>query len=349
MVEPEEATPFRFMTLDELRAHSPGSGRVVETLIPSRGLVLVSGAVKAGKSMATLDLCVSASYGLPVFSCFAVPTPLKSIYVTEEDSHARVAGHVEAFLRGLDKDPTDPIVRRDFETRRVRLAVRQGFRFDDDRAMQWMRTEALSFKANLLVFDALRRLSQQDLMRDVSQLNAMAVKIRQLAEELACTILVIHHNHATRFAATVDDSAGGFALRAEADTLWNVIGRSDDKRKLEVVSKDLARPHNYRLAWYSEGPEDDPTLLRSSITEIAGKPRTQDDPVLDVFRRVRGPLYIQEVIDKLDQKMSQSTLYTRIRKLMKDGVLERHGKRTKEKGQRYRLVRDDDYPFGEGA
>jgi hypothetical protein len=279
---------FRWLTGDEVldlflaeRTEAYTWRTLIDILIPTPGLVLFTGPPKAGKSNAALDLVCSAAYGKPVFGFFEVSEAVRSIYLTEEDSKDRTMHRAAAFLKGLGIDRYNPVVWRDFNDQRVRFLIRQSWRFDT--GLPWLRAEAKTFKPHLIVFDALRKFSRpgRDPFQTPGVMDELMNSFRALADACACTVLVIHHPVATasrRGYSTSDDAAGGIPASAEPDHLWHLTGGKSISmpRTLTVISRDLNQDldHRYKLRWTSEGSQEAPEWMKSSIDPYE-RPRFQ--------------------------------------------------------------------------
>jgi hypothetical protein len=161
---------------------------LIENLLPRRGLALITGAQRSGKTVFAAQAAIALATEQPLFDYYSLKAPGPAIFI-EKDDPAGTASFKQMYQRA--KVPRGTAIYH-YPHDRVPFALGQGF-------LEWLEIIVPKFGAVLVVLDsytALRpaRKSGGDIVleerRDITELDA-------LGKRLGCLILVIHHESIT--------------------------------------------------------------------------------------------------------------------------------------------------------
>lgn len=201
---PKSPDSLKLLTWDEFVQQPPASAHLVGEIIPPRSIVVVFGPPKGGKTFSIGDMVVHAAHGFD-WHGFKVPRPIRVAWLVGEGSSGfRV--RLKAWSEQHDN-----------------LETPGEFRFLDEALSLPMRAaeviEALrEFKPDAIVTDTLNAYFGAGDESSTQDMTAFVNSVRQLRDELSCTVIVIHHT------GHVDQSRerGSIVLRASADVIIQV-------------------------------------------------------------------------------------------------------------------------------
>jgi hypothetical protein len=225
---------------------------LVPELVASRGITMFHGRPRSMKSLSALSLAVNVSIGVPAFGSarFVAARPLRTVYMTEEDSRGLVATRLRWLLAGVDRS-TAP--------EGLWLSARKGLSLETPDSQAQIHDVIDQLAPDLLLFDTGRAFAPSV---DKGPSDA-AGPIRFLRLLLADTclegIVLVHHD--TKPTRDGQDSrarserASGGALLAATDC---PIGfeRLSDRAALAVPDryKPSTDPAPFRLTFESATP-----------------------------------------------------------------------------------------------
>ena len=148
---------------------------------------IVAGEPKGGKSVATLDLCISAATGTPWLG-FPVPRRMKCALVSREDYPGMTARRIGQLYRGSDAE------RRDLQgwlwvnTR----AQTSAFQLEDESAVNHLIGEFEKEHIEFACFDVFRRLHAAEENDNTAMAQILAV-LSRIQQEAGCALALVHH------------------------------------------------------------------------------------------------------------------------------------------------------------
>ena len=199
----ENPDALRLLTLDEF-VQRPTIRFYVRNLIPSDSIVIVFGPPKGGKTFSVCDLTMHAAHGLPWYG-YQVSKPVRVAYLAGEGTSG-LKVRLHAWL-GQHDNLEEPGVFR---------ILPEALSLPDrvDEVIEALR----EFKPDLVVADTVNAYFGAGDENSTQDMTAFCNAVRRIKEELACTVLVIHHTgHGDQ-----SRERGSIALRASADVLIQV-------------------------------------------------------------------------------------------------------------------------------
>ncbi|MBR4555167.1 MAG: AAA family ATPase [Ruminococcus sp.] len=208
-----------------LEMQLPPKEFVIEGLLP-KGLAMIVGATKIGKSFLSLQVALAVSSGEMLWS---FPTNKGHVlYLALEDDLARLQKRVK------DMD--------DNATNNVRFAILA------ERLHQGLIEQMTSFitdypDTNLVIIDTLQHIRDNEkkaggnlYAQDYSEL----MMLQRFALDNSIAILLVHHTSKTKFRDPLEAASGSNGITAALDTYWliNRPNREDNLAKMTVVSRD---------------------------------------------------------------------------------------------------------------
>jgi hypothetical protein len=201
--EDNRIEPLKLYTLDEF-VQRPTVSSHVRGIIPSKSIVVVFGPPKGGKTFSVCDLTMHAAHGLDWHGC-TIAHPLKVAYLVGEGvTGFRV--RLKAWLEHhdtLDKSGLFRILPRSLALPACVLALVETLR---------------AFSPDIIVTDTLNAYFSGGDENSTKDMSAFCNAIRYLRDQLACSVVVIHHTgHGDS-----GRERGSIVLRATADVLIQV-------------------------------------------------------------------------------------------------------------------------------
>lgn len=210
---------------------------LIEGLWADRGVGILGGQPKLGKSWVALDAAVSVASGAPCLRRFRVPRPGPVLLYAAEDALHVVRQRLEAItaaagvaLAGLPLHViTAPSVRLDLEQDRARLRV-----------------TVAAIAPRLLVLDPFVRLHRKDenVAGDVAPLLGY---LRQLERELGVAVLLVHHARKSGGARAGQALRGSSELHAWGDSNL-YLRRAGEALRLTIEHRAAPSPPTLSVA-----------------------------------------------------------------------------------------------------
>ncbi len=156
---------------------------LIEGLIPTRSLVLLSAAPKLGKSFLALDIMTSLSSGVKAFDQFNVNQTGGSLYIALEDSPSIVRDRLEAF--SIAKEVS-------FESLNVNVVTDQILQLDQPDGRKALEASIKATQPKLVVIDNLARIHSGN-ENSAKAMGELFEFFQLLKRKYATTILVVCH------------------------------------------------------------------------------------------------------------------------------------------------------------
>jgi hypothetical protein len=217
--------PFTVLSLQDLRNwQMPDREWVVESLIPTGSLSLLSGREKAGKSLFLIDLVASVAGGEPFLDRETSAGPAMLLFLEDHP------GDVRDRMRKRAQDQSQlPVyfLPADGSLADVRFSLTDGT------SLGRLAETVERYQLRLLAIDPLRE--THDLAEnDADQMAPIIRPLRQLAHQLNVAIVLAHHQNKS------GESRGSTAIRASVDQElhWSIDEDSPDlSGKLRVMGR----------------------------------------------------------------------------------------------------------------
>lgn len=212
-------------------------------LLAERETAIVGAASGTGKTWLMADMVRSLAMGEPLFDYFDVARPCRVMLIDEESSIWLLRQRWALLLQGRGI-ARERFAREVFDVN-VRIAVDQGFSFDDDAALHALTEQALFFKPDIILFDTLARIHRRP-ENDNSQIAALFEdRIKPFKREVGCGLVFAHHVRKATKDAPNDPASllrGASDLKGQLDEFWFLRGRSGDPRSIFEHDKCRAMP-----------------------------------------------------------------------------------------------------------
>jgi KaiC/GvpD/RAD55 family RecA-like ATPase len=153
---------------------------VVERVIPSGGLGMITGEGGVGKTWLILELALSVASGTPWLGTF--PTTKGHVLYVDEESDTALLQDRLLKLRDLQQFPELPIS----------FSTLEGLRVDTDKSIGKLRETIRKTGAKLVVIDCFVRIHELD-ENDSGQMSRVLKALSVMARKYDCAIVVVHH------------------------------------------------------------------------------------------------------------------------------------------------------------
>lgn len=275
--------------------------------------VLVDGAIgavvgqhKQGKTWVVLELALAIVTGREAFGRFAVPEPGPVLVVLEESGRAALHRRLDSLRRGYGLEVSDLAELRFAANRRVRL---------DEPAWRAALLEAAGALQPRAVFlDPLVRLKGAGVDENAQKEMAPVLDfMRDLRDASGAAVVFVHHT---------GHEGGRLRGTSDLEAYWEskVTVRREPEGICEVVSEhreaEAGPTLRYRLAWH-----EDSRSMRLDAVDEGQQERQRLEEVERAVAEQPG-LSAREVARRVPRNRQQTL--DRIRRLERDGRLERH-------------------------
>ena len=203
---------FKFETIDELDTKG-NTTWLIDRLLPESSTCLVAGDPKTRKSWLAGELLVSIATGEKCFGVYDVLKQGKVMMIQGEDSGAIIRERLEQINRA--KQGSVKAL-----TRNVSIVAGQNFALDNDEHFDEMRAQVLKERPLLIIMDPLVRLIPNTAEGSTSQMSKILTKLRILQRESGSSIMLVHHNKASKSKNAADNIRGSSDLRSWYDAAY---------------------------------------------------------------------------------------------------------------------------------
>ncbi len=220
----------------------------------TKGLTLLAGRPKVGKSWLTMQLALHVAHGTPVFGQYAAHQG-RVTYLALEEPQRRTA----ARLRRLVPEKTPFLENLHFIYRLKPMLGGGAAELD---------AHLTANPSELVVIDTLLAVSQGRPNRDVFRADyAEVTVVRELAEKHQTAFLLVAHSRKASAEYHVDSVAGTSGVTAAADAIWSLTRKPEGSileisgREMEETALALALRTDHPFGWVKTGSGD---LARTS-------------------------------------------------------------------------------------
>lgn len=187
-------------TIDELMAHDyPPTTYLVDRLIPTESITILSGASRNFKTYTLLDIAISVASQLPLFEHFET-TQANVLIINEEDGERLLQDRFHQL--GIDKDDGLPI----------HISALSDFKIEDkqvERTIAFCKEKAVS----LIIIDSLIRVHSAD-ENVAGQMAKVFAQLRKFTKAGIAVLVTQHHRKGKQ-----DGAGGANEMRGSSDIL----------------------------------------------------------------------------------------------------------------------------------
>lgn len=188
---------------------------VLEGLL-AKGLTLLAGRPKVGKSWLTLQIALHVARGTPLFGQYAPRSAGRVTYLALEEPARRTRARLGKFVT----DPREPALQNlDFIYRIKPILAGGKAELDQHLKMN---------PSDLVIVDTLLACSQGRGNRDVFRADYAEVNVlREIAEKHGAALLLVVHSRKASSDYHVDSVAGTSGVTAAADAIWSLMKKPE--------------------------------------------------------------------------------------------------------------------------
>lgn len=238
---------------------------IVEHLFAVRAHGWIGAEPKVGKSWLALALAVCLALGI-AFLGYNVPRPVRVLYVQEEDSRRRVRRRLRQLLRGHGYDPDAPPPAL---ATNLRVAIRKGFRIDNDVSRAWLAREMAAFKPDIIIVDVFNEVHGAK-EKDQDGISPVLRHFTELERKYGGAFIILHHFY--KGDARTPRGRGGQSLRGSsalhgwAENSLYLFYRSKNRFRVEPESKDESDAEQFEVE-IADTADGGVQLVRHEIAE----------------------------------------------------------------------------------
>jgi len=284
---------------------------LIEELWTERGVGILGGEPKLGKSWLALDAAVSVAAGVPCMRRFAVPRAGPVLLYAAEDALHVVRQRLESItaaagigLAGLPLHViTAPSVRLDVEQDREGLRATVG-----------------AIEPRLLVLDPFVRLHRKD-ENVAAEVAPLLAYLRQLERELGVAVLLVHHARKNGGAARAGQALRGSSeLHAWGDSNLYLRRRGEGALWLTIEHRAAPSPPRRSVALRERcgGLSLEPSDEQEPASEHGTKTTSRERVLAALTTEPRSIREIREL-----SRMRTATLCDVLADLVAEGAIER--------------------------
>jgi hypothetical protein len=225
---------FEVKTLKELVEGARELEYIARPILPRGALILLTGRGGVGKSLLTLHMAHSIAAGRPIFDIFEVE-PARVLILDNENSPPIYKERVD--LLGLN--PLEAVDIVNFT----------NYRLDLKGAIARLRSLITTNNYSTVFIDNWTTFISRLDENKAAEASSLLTKLRRLAYETSCAIVLIHHlRKSLPYSHSVDEVRGSSVLVNEADlVLLLERGAAPNERILRTLKNRLGEEFAYRL------------------------------------------------------------------------------------------------------
>jgi hypothetical protein len=201
----DKPTPIFSPAVNLLHKEFPKTSWLVQGLITTESVAVISGEPKSTKSWCAQEVCLAIATNTPAFEKFSTGPPLTAALFLPEDAERNTRNRLRSMAIGRGLNPSDAL-------QNIHLSCRQPINLTDDVQLALMIASCriLPSKPSLLVMDPMRDLHGGD--EDSSkEMGDFMGRLRALRDILGVCVLFVHHSAKTN--ADVSKRRSGQKMR----------------------------------------------------------------------------------------------------------------------------------------
>lgn len=224
--------------------HAPAddSGEIAGGLLAEGDIGIIGAASGTGKTWLGAEITYSLASASPLFDAFIVARPCRVMIVDEESSAWLLRRRWLKILKGHDMDPQTFV---DRYWPNIKIYVDNGFSFDNDRSLEALYIEAMTFKPDMVLFDTLARVHRRPENDNSEIAKLFEDRIKPFKREFGCAMFFLHHLRKASKDSPNDPASmlrGASDLKGQLDQFWFLRGRTGEQRAIFEHDKCRAMP-----------------------------------------------------------------------------------------------------------
>lgn len=273
---------------------------IVEGILKEKDSFLIVGDEKAGKSLLTFQLICSLTSGHPFLDRFEVRRTCKVTYIQIEGELADSIDRFNRMIRVID-----------FDKSKFQLNFSAPMDLQSPNVRERICKEVKGFAPDVLIIDPIYFAMSGSLSDDLS-VRAFIGNIRELKNELNCSVGLVHHTHRIKLdkygkMILEGDEAifGSKFFKAWAD--HTILFAYDKKRNVRIFSCATQRSGDIVDSLQLELVQPDPLFFRE-----LDQPVTKEDQICSLLKTTgNGGMTPEEIMSSLDMK--RNTFYSSLK------------------------------------
>lgn len=233
-----EPTPVPWL----IHAPPDQDGAVPGGLLAEGDVGIIGAASGTGKTWLGAELSYALAAATPLFDAFMVTRPCRVLVIDEESSAWLLRRRWLKILKGHDIEP-ETFVQRFFPN--IKIAVDNGFSFDNERSLEALYIEAMMFQPDVVIFDTLARVHRRPENDNSEIAKLFEDKIKPFKREMRCALVFMHHLRKPSKDAPNDPASmlrGAGDLKGQLDQFWFLRGQTGESRAIFEHDKCRAMP-----------------------------------------------------------------------------------------------------------
>jgi predicted ATP-dependent serine protease len=225
---------FEVKSLKELVEGAREISYIAKPILPRGALVLFTGRGGVGKSLLSLYMAHHIVNGKPLFNYFDA-SPSKVLLIDNENTPTVYRDRVES----LSLNPIDSID----------IINLTNFRLDRKGAIAKLKTLIMTNGYNVIFIDNWTTITSRIDENKSNEVSNILMRLRKLAYETNCTIILIHHlRKSLPYSHTLDEVRGSSVLVNEADlVLLLEKGAAPNERIVRTLKNRLGEEFAFRV------------------------------------------------------------------------------------------------------
>lgn len=251
LAQPPRVSRFRIETTREFFAKAGEDVPcIIRGLWPEGSLGFISGPPKARKTWLAMHMAVCVSSGRPVLGRFAVPKPVRVLYVALEGNRAGLRARGSALIRGVGIDPPEQL------DNLIWAYKPPGIDLADPEWTMDLADTTTEANVGLVIVDVLRAAAtiDENQAKDFAKLRNNLGAVHQAGASVA----ILHHfgklTEISKERSPAERMSGTGAMRGAADVglyLTSKVGAEDSRVSCEI--RDLAAPDDFAFTITGHG------------------------------------------------------------------------------------------------
>lgn len=296
-----------------MKTEFPESPTLVPGFLP-KGLIIMAGQPKVGKSYAMLNLAIAAAQGGVMWSTFPIDEPTNTLYVAYESDYNEIKERTHQILCGQAAPDNLYFLKMGIDDIDLRLDAEGLLRLAD---------YVKARKIGLVIIDTWQRARPVD---DNHKGNAyerdsdLLIPVQQMTKVLDITTILVHHTRkGIDETNPFNEISGSTGFQAIADSMMLMKKEEGNMNRLWVRGRRMA-DSEYQVEVNVMKPG---VVHLSEVDEAAPSPTPERRGILDVLSS--GD--VMTAVDIAGQTgKPESTVRRTLTRMVKDGQIERVGR-----------------------
>lgn len=317
-----EPTPVPWL----IHAPPDESGAIPGGLLSEGDVGIIGAASGTGKTWLGAELSYSLAAASPLFDAFPITRPCRVMIVDEESSAWLLRRRWLKILQGHNIEP-ETFVEHYWPN--LKVYVDNGFSFDNDRTLEALYIEALSFRPDVVLFDTLARVHRRPENDNSEIAKLFEDRIKPFKREFGCSLFFLHHLRKPSKDSPNDPASmlrGAGDLKGQLDQFWFLRGQSGESRAIFEHDKCRAMPELPSFVIERVDTENGGVrvLKSQALGAVGATASEQHQDVILTFLIDKKKASRQEVVDfSATRGIGRANVDAALRALVDGGYLDR--------------------------